>query len=206
MIDTVLPGNASPRDRLPHARGMGAPPRHLIAWPHNPTTGRQVRPDPVGLRRDRSPPFPSEKVCIVAQARRAAGEGNALPADIDPGQIEFLDFATDRGWCATPRHRGRRSPREARGPRLAFNAWAKYDNWRLDDELPRQMAGYLASRLAADGNRPTRGPGRRKHRPSTAPASADDGGMMSGMCSANPGRRPGRTVLCDHLECKRCCG
>jgi agmatine deiminase len=117
-----------------------------VAWPHNPEDWPgKFGPIPwvyVEIVRHLAR---SETVCIVAQgdAERQAKELLAR-AGVDSARLEFHGFATDRGWL---RDSGAIVLVDREGKRAAldwrFNAWAKYENWRQDDELAGQMAAHL---------------------------------------------------------------
>ncbi|MGL4550016.1 MAG: agmatine deiminase family protein [Gemmataceae bacterium] len=85
-----------------------------------------------------------ERVCIAATEEVASEAAEALSrAGIDPARVELLPFPTDRVWT---RDSGPTFVRD--GAALValdwhFNAWAKYDNWHDDDDLPRRVADHL---------------------------------------------------------------
>jgi agmatine deiminase len=111
-----------------------------LAWPHNPE-------DWPG----KSAPIPwlyaeivrllaaRERVHLIvenpAMERRVKGMLKRAGADLD--QISFHTWPTDRGWT---RDSGPIFIRNADGhvglTDWQFNAWAKYDDWRLDNEIP----------------------------------------------------------------------
>lgn len=68
-------------------------------------------------------------------------------ASIDLGRVELFTIPTDRVWT---RDYGPLFVTSAAGEVAmtdwAFNAWAKYDNWRLDDTVPAQLALKLGMR------------------------------------------------------------
>src|SRR3989442_1837117 len=77
---------------------------------------------------------------------------------VDGAGAEFLRLATNRGW---PRDFGPMFVRRA-GPsaevamvRFRFNAWAKYPDWKKDDQVPERVARRRKLRLL-----PARGGGR----------------------------------------------
>ena len=78
---------------------------------------------------------------VKAEAR-AAGILKRAGANLD--QVSFHVWPTNRGWL---RDSGPIFVRNKQG-RVAitnwgFNAWAKYDNWQLDDQVPGRAAGLL---------------------------------------------------------------
>jgi agmatine deiminase len=65
-------------------------------------------------------------------------------AGVDLHRLDFFDFPTNRGWM---RDSAALFLRNAAGTVAVtdwhFNAWAKYDDWQLDDLLPGQIADHL---------------------------------------------------------------
>lgn len=118
-----------------------------LAWPHNPEDwpGKfQAIPwlyaEIVRLLAAR------ERVHILVEnakaQQRAAGILERAGADMD--QVRFHDWPTDRSWT---RDSGPIFVRNPEG-RVAitnwrFNAWAKYDNWMLDDQVPERVTALL---------------------------------------------------------------
>ena len=80
---------------------------------------------------------------IVASAAHEAGARRVLgKIGADSARIEFLRLRTNRGWM---RDCGlffvhEKTTRRIVIARFAFNAWAKYSNWRLDNEIPARIA------------------------------------------------------------------
>lgn len=88
----------------------------------------------------------SERVCILVEnslSQRRVGRQLYL-AGIDLQCVEFFNVPTDRVWT---RDSGPIFVRNDRGQLgmtdWKFNAWAKYDNWHKDDEVPRQIQEHL---------------------------------------------------------------
>ncbi len=129
-----------------------------IAWPHNP----EDWPGKFG-------PIPwvyteivrlltrAEPVQIVVEDRRHARKARRAleTAGVGLDRVRFFEARTDRSWLrdtapsflvrdANP---GERSVGTEISPVAVldwkFNAWAKYDNFRRDDRLPRKMAREL---------------------------------------------------------------
>ncbi|HVS35768.1 MAG TPA: agmatine deiminase family protein [Gemmataceae bacterium] len=118
-----------------------------IAWPHQ----RDDWPGKFG-------PIPwvfAEIVRHVVRSERvgllvhdAAIERNARRrlrlAGVDLGRIDFTSCPTDRGWM---RDSAGVFVKDAAGSLTlldwGFNAWAKYDNWTLDDQTPQAIATHL---------------------------------------------------------------
>jgi agmatine deiminase len=78
---------------------------------------------------------------VKAQAR-ATGTLKAAGANLD--QVSFHVWPTNRGWL---RDSGPIFVRNKQGQvaitNWGFNAWAKYDNWQLDDQVPGRAAELL---------------------------------------------------------------
>ena len=102
---------------------------------------------------------PGETVRILVALDDARGEGRDGVLErvgVDPARVEFLRFPTDRGWTRdfgpdlrAPRHRRA----EVAIARFRFNAWAKYPDWKKDDQVaeraaPRRSACRLRPRRA----------------------------------------------------------
>ncbi|CAN5882178.1 agmatine deiminase family protein [soil metagenome] len=124
-----------------------------IGWPHN----RDDWPGKFG-------PIPwayTEMVRLLSQAqavkilvhdravrRDAVRRLERAGIDLDSGRVEFIQAANDRGWV---RDSGpmwvvkdvQDDPEPVRLIDWRFNAWAKYDNWKLDDRIPRRIARKL---------------------------------------------------------------
>ncbi len=118
-----------------------------LAWPHNPEDwpGKfQSIPwlyaEIVRLLAAR------ERVHLIvegaAMRKRVAGMLDRAGANLD--RVSFHEWPTDRGWT---RDSGpifvRNSEGRAGLTNWHFNAWAKYPDWRLDNQLPDRIAGLL---------------------------------------------------------------
>ena len=100
-----------------------------------------------------------EKVRIIVGSKKTEDDAKAVlrKAHVDVSKVEFFIIPTDRNWT---RDFGPIFVKNGKGERaianFRFNAWAKYDNWKLDDKV----AGVLAKRLklpisqAVIGNKP----------------------------------------------------
>ncbi len=80
-----------------------------------------------------------------SRARKTLAFANVLPTASE--NIRFHRWTTNRGWL---RDSGpifvRRSDGEVAITNWRFNAWAKYRNWQLDDQLPEHAAKLLKMR------------------------------------------------------------
>ncbi len=81
----------------------------------------------------------------AAMQRRVTSMLERAGANFD--QVSFHQWPTDRGWT---RDSGPIFVRNAAGEvgltNWRFNAWAKYDDWHLDDQLPSRIAELLHMR------------------------------------------------------------
>jgi agmatine deiminase len=150
-----------------------------------------------------------ERVCIVALPEVEAGARAILGrAGVDLSRLEWLSWATDRGWL---RDSGVIVVTDSAGRRAGldwhFNAWAKYDNWQHDDELARRMCEQLGL--------PRWQPSCRGRRVVLEGGSIDVNGeglvltteecLLSDVQARNPGltRQDVEQVLCDYLGAKK---
>lgn len=125
-----------------------------LGWPHNETdwpgkldTIRWVYGEIVRKI------SPGEKVRLLVNdsAGRRLATHYLKRAGCDLGQVEFFTHPTNRGWT---RDTGPLFVKRGSGPRgetaivqFHFNAWAKYDDWRLDRRVPETVARQLKKRL-----------------------------------------------------------
>ncbi|MGP8224570.1 MAG: agmatine/peptidylarginine deiminase [Terracidiphilus sp.] len=118
-----------------------------LAWPHNPEDwpGKfqaipWVYAEIVRLLAAR------ERVHLLVEGARAQqrAEGILERAGANLEQVSFHLWPTDRGWT---RDSGPIFVRNGEGKiaitNWRFNAWAKYSDWKLDDQLPGRVAELL---------------------------------------------------------------
>ena len=118
-----------------------------LAWPHNPEdwpgkfqTIPWVYAEIVRLLAAR------ERVHILVDDRKAEARAKGIleRAGANLDQVNFHVWPTDRGWT---RDSGPIFVRNAEGRAAVtnwqFNAWAKYDDWQLDDQVPGRVAELL---------------------------------------------------------------
>ncbi len=88
---------------------------------------------------------PGEIVRILVQsAAQEAGARRVLArVGVDRDRIEFLRFPTDRGWSRDQGPIFVRRGRSTQVARFRFNAWAKYPDWKKDDQVPLRAAKRL---------------------------------------------------------------
>ena len=118
-----------------------------LAWPHNPEdwpgkfqTIPWVYAEIVRLLAAR------ERVHLLVQDDRAERRAQQVleRAGANLERVTFHLWPTDRGWL---RDSGPIFVRDAAGrvglTNWGFNAWAKYDNWQLDEQVPGRVAELL---------------------------------------------------------------
>jgi agmatine deiminase len=120
-----------------------------IAWPHNPEDWPE-KFEPI--------PWVYADIvrCLAAVERveilvndaesQAAATQMLVRTGVAMDNVRFHQWPTDRVWT---RDSGPIFVRSQEGGSLAitnwrFNAWAKYDNWQQDDEIPERVASLLA--------------------------------------------------------------
>ena len=154
-------GEANPFAGTPREHGFRMPAewaRHeatWLAWPHNPEDWPgKFQPIPwvyADIVRQLSS---VEDVHILvddaAAAKRAQGMLRRAGATL--ARVHFHEWATNRVWTrdSGPIFLQRSGGHEAGYEQVTtavtdwkFNAWAKYDDWQLDDQLPGRVAGLL---------------------------------------------------------------
>ena len=111
-----------------------------LAWPHNPEDWPgKFQPIPWLYAEIVRLLAAHERVHLIVQDGKEESRANGIlrRAGADLGQVTFHQWPTDRVWT---RDSGPIFVRNPEG-RVAitnwkFNAWAKYDDWHLDDQLP----------------------------------------------------------------------
>jgi agmatine deiminase len=150
-------GFRTPAEWEPHAATW-------IAWPHErsdwPGKFAVIPWVYVEIVRHLHAAEPVQVLVQSGDARRRA-ERRLRRAGVDLAQVGFHEFATDRGWTrdSGPIFVARDTPagREVALTRWQFNAWAKYENWKRDCQLPDFVArvlGLPVFEAAGPGGRP----------------------------------------------------
>src|SRR3989449_9165387 len=143
----------------PAALGFRMPaewePHHAtwIGWPHNAGDWPgKFAPIPWVYGEIVRELVPGEVVRILVNS--AAHERQARRVlervGVDSARIEFFRLPTNRGWARAfgPLFVRRERPRpEVAIARFRFNAWAKYRDWKRDDQVPELVAKRLGLRL-----------------------------------------------------------
>ena len=121
-----------------------------LAWPHNPEDWPgKFSPIPWLYAEIVRLLAAHERVHLIVEnavmRRRVTEMLKRAGAKLD--QVSFHLWPTDRGWT---RDSGPIFLRNAAGKvgltNWRFNAWAKYDDWRLDDKLPGRITKLLGAR------------------------------------------------------------
>ena len=111
---------------------------------------RQVPAHPLGLRRDRPPSLPRRAVHILvndlAAQRRATSILSRGGANL--ARLHFHHWPTDRVWLRDSgpifvkiaEASAKDSAASLAVTNWKFNAWAKYSNFRRDDQIPHRVA------------------------------------------------------------------
>ncbi len=155
----MSPRKAGAAQDTPAALGFHMPAeweRHeatWIAWPHNRSDwpgkivpiywvyGEIVRKIATGER---------VRILINSKEHEAQARRILIRIGVDCRAIEFFRFPTDRGWTrdSGPLFVQRsRPPSDVAIARFGFNAWAKYPEWKKDNETPARAARALGCRL-----------------------------------------------------------
>ncbi len=155
----MMTAKQNPSTKTPFQQGFKMPAeweKHTatwIGWPHN----RDDWPGKI------TPVFwvygeivrkitPAEIVRIIVNddAHEAKAKNILSRIGVDLSKVEFFHFPTNRGWARDfgpifIRKDERKS--EVAIARFKFNAWAKYDNWNLDSEIPQFVAKHFHKRI-----------------------------------------------------------
>ena len=118
-----------------------------LAWPHNPEDWPgKFQPIPWLYAEIVRLLAGHERVHLIVQDAKeeSRAKGILRRAGAELGNVSFYPWPTDRVWM---RDSGPIFVRNGEG-RVAitnwkFNAWAKYDDWHLDNEIPGRVAGDL---------------------------------------------------------------
>jgi len=147
--ETTLRGDPEllmPAEWEPHAATW-------LGWPHNATDWPgKIAAIPWVYAEICRKLAPGEKLHLLVNSARhkAAARRVLAAAGVPLGAVRFFHFPTNRGWT---RDFGPMFVRAAAGPRATsarlaivrfrFNGWAKYPDWRRDDQVPVRAARAL---------------------------------------------------------------
>jgi len=122
-----------------------------IAWPHNEQDwpGR-FAPIPWVYGEIVRKLAAAERVRILVQdeAEEQFARGVLGKVGAELGRVEFHHVLTDRVWTRdfAPSFVKHRSTGEIRAVKFRFNAWAKYEDWQLDDAAGRRIPELAGKR------------------------------------------------------------
>src|SRR5580698_10061968 len=138
-----------PSGKTPRALGFRMPaewePQEAtwLAWPHNPEDWPgKFQAIPLLYAEIVRLLAAHERVHILVEDEKAEQRvgGMLTRAGVALGQVSLHIWPTDRSWT---RDSGPIFVRNGKGQIAItdwhFNAWAKYDNWRLDDQFPERV-------------------------------------------------------------------
>ena len=114
-----------------------------LVWPHTLSDWpRKFAPIPWVYAEIVRKLAPGETVRVLVQsAAHEAGARRILArVGVDLDRVEFLRFPTDRGWSRDQGPIFVRNGRSLAIARFRFNAWAKYPDWKKDDQVPVRAA------------------------------------------------------------------
>jgi agmatine deiminase len=87
------------------------------------------------------------RVLVESKAHEAGARRVLTRAGVDLACVQFLRFPTDRGWSRDQGPIFVTRGREKAIARFRFNAWAKYPDWKKDDQTPPRAARALRLKL-----------------------------------------------------------
>jgi agmatine deiminase len=143
-------GYRMPAEWEPHAATW-------LAWPHNPTDWPgKLEPIHWVYGEIVRKLAPGERVRLLVHSPRIERRARRVlrQAGVELKRVEFLRWPTNRGWtrdCGPIFVTDSHPPRGAAGSapteqvrkailRFRFNAWARYPDWRLDNQVPERAA------------------------------------------------------------------
>src|SRR2546422_853608 len=149
MADRASPaalGFSMPAEWEPHAATWMGWPHNASDWPGKLAVIHWVYGEIVRKL------APGETVRIVVQSGEHERQARRVleRTGVDRARLEFLRLPTNRGWTRDfgPMFVRRvRPPAEVAIVRFRFNAWAKYPDWKKDDQVPERVARRRKLRL-----------------------------------------------------------
>lgn len=145
----MLPPNGTPREhgfRMPAEWAQHA--ATWIAWPHNPKDWPgKFQPIPwVYADIVRHLSFAEEvHILVNDSAAQLRVQGILKRTGANLARVHFHEWPTNRVWTrdSGPIFVRNDVTHELAIPNWKFNAWAKYDDWQLDDQIPGLIAALL---------------------------------------------------------------
>jgi len=83
------------------------------------------------------------RVIIESKEHQKKAEKVLKDADVDFSNIKFFIKKTNRGWLRDSAPFFVKSKNDLTAVDFKFNAWAKYDDYKLDDTIPRFISNKL---------------------------------------------------------------
>ena len=119
-----------------------------LGWPHNRTDwpGKfQAIPWIYGEIVRRLLPGERVRIVVNSAAHQRQARRRLSRVGVDLARVEFFRFPTDRGWLrdSGPFFLQREKPRGLAIACFRFNAWARYPDWKRDDQVPERIARAL---------------------------------------------------------------
>ncbi|MEI6391854.1 MAG: agmatine deiminase family protein [Verrucomicrobiota bacterium] len=129
-----------------------------LGWPHNPTDW----PDKLDTIRwvygeivRKIAPGEIVRILVNNPAEQKLAAGHLTRAGADTRRVQFIVHPTNRGWTRDSgpifvrreTGEGRRKSGDTAIVHFHFNAWAKYDDWQKDRQVPETAARVLGKRL-----------------------------------------------------------
>lgn len=147
----------APEDQLPAGSSLLMPAEWephdatWIGWPHNVSDWPgKFAPIPWVYAEIARKIVPGEllRVIVDSSAHEARAKSVLKSAGVDLGRVEFFHFPTNRGWTRDFGPLFARTSEANRDSEIAivhfqFNAWAKYSDWQLDNQVPERAAAAL---------------------------------------------------------------
>lgn len=135
-----------PAEWEPHAATWLAWPHYHRDWPGKMTAVHWAYGEMIRKL------APAEHVYLLITAPRHEAQARRVltALGVKPGALTFLPYSTDRAWARDfgPIFVRRPNPPHAVAiVNFRFNAWARYPNWRRDDQIARLAARRLGCRL-----------------------------------------------------------
>jgi agmatine deiminase len=124
-----------------------------LAWPHNRTDWPgKLAPIPwvYGEMIRKIAPAEVVRLLVPSRTHELAARRVLTRVGVSLDRIQFITMPTDRGWTRDmgPAFVRRDNPSpEVALVRFRFNGWAKYPDWRRDDDVPERAARSVSRRV-----------------------------------------------------------
>jgi agmatine deiminase len=121
-----------------------------IAWPHNASDwpGKLAAIHWVYAEIVRKiAPGEIVRIIVNSKSHEAAARKYLGKAGVPLDRVEFFPFPTDRGWTRDFGPIFVRNGKDTAIVDFAFNGWARYSNWKMDNRIPGKVASALGKKL-----------------------------------------------------------